>query len=79
MRIRSLLVVLVLSLVSALPLFAQLPASTQAEVGQYLRANYTKREVMIPVRDGVKLFTVIYEPKDKSQKYPILLNRTPYT
>ena len=45
----------------------------------YIKANYTKREVSIPVRDGVKLFTAIYEPNDKSQKYPILLNRTPYT
>ena len=31
------------------------------------------------MRDGVKLFTAVYVPKDASQKYPILLNRTPYT
>ena len=31
------------------------------------------------MRDGVKLFTSIYIPKDKTQLYPILLNRTPYT
>lgn len=48
-------------------------------LAEYIRANYTKREVYIPARDGKKLFTAIYEPKDKSQKYPILLNRTPYT
>lgn len=48
-------------------------------LAEYIKANYTKREVYIPVRDGKKLFTAIYEPKDKSQKYPILLNRTPYT
>ncbi|CAN5254958.1 CocE/NonD family hydrolase [soil metagenome] len=35
--------------------------------------------MLIPVRDGVRLFTSIYEPKNKSAKYPILLNRTPYT
>jgi hypothetical protein len=46
---------------------------------EYIAANYTKREVMIPMRDGVKLFTSIYEPKDKSVRYPILMNRTPYT
>ena len=51
----------------------------QDDLAKYIRENYTKREVSIPVRDGVKLFTSIYEPKDKSQKYPILLNRTPYT
>ena len=42
------------------------------------RANYTKREVMIPMRDGVKLFTQIYEPNDRSRQYPIMLFRTPY-
>jgi hypothetical protein len=51
----------------------------QNELTRYIADNYTKREVSIPVRDGVKLFTSIYEPKNKSQKYPILLSRTPYT
>lgn len=58
------------------------PANAQqtepTELAKYIKKNYTKREVMIPVRDGVKLFTAIYEPKDKGN-YPILLNRTPYT
>ena len=44
-----------------------------------LKKNYTKREVMIPMRDGVKLFTAIYEPKDKSGRHPILMERTPYS
>jgi len=57
--------------------FAQFP--TQQELADHIKANYTKREVMVPMRDGVKLFTAIYEPKDKSQKYPILMNRTCYT
>ncbi len=30
------------------------------------------------MRDGVKLFTIVYVPKDKSQAYPMLMNRTPY-
>lgn len=51
----------------------------QTELAAYIKENYTKREVQIPVRDGIKLFTAIYEPKDRSQKYPILLNRTPYS
>ena len=41
--------------------------------------NYTKKEVMIPMRDGVKLFTTIYAPKDISEKHPILITRTPYS
>lgn len=54
-------------------------ASPQAELAEYIKQNYSKREVYITARDGVRLFTSIYEPKDKSKKYPILLNRTPYS
>jgi putative CocE/NonD family hydrolase len=54
--------------------------SVSNEVGQaYLRENYTKYEFLIPMRDGVKLFTSLYAPKDDSQPYPILLTRTPYS
>ncbi|WP_183882680.1 CocE/NonD family hydrolase [Pedobacter cryoconitis] len=45
----------------------------------YIRENYIKIEKQIPMRDGVKLFTAIYIPKNKDQKYPFLINRTPYT
>lgn len=45
----------------------------------YVRANYTKYEHMIPMRDGVRLFTSVYVPKDDAQAYPIMLNRTPYS
>lgn len=45
----------------------------------YLRANYDKVEYQIPMRDGIKLFTVVYIPKEKSTQYPILLNRTCYS
>ncbi len=41
--------------------------------------HYTKQEVDIAMRDGVKLHTTIYSPKDTSQKYPILMQRTPYS
>ena len=45
----------------------------------WVRENYYKIERMISMRDGVKLFTAAYIPKDSSQKHPILFNRTPYT
>ncbi|HEY6063110.1 MAG TPA: CocE/NonD family hydrolase, partial [Chitinophagaceae bacterium] len=45
----------------------------------WIRDNYTKMEQYIPMRDGIKLFTAIYLPKDKSEKHPILMNRTPYS
>ncbi|CAN5181731.1 CocE/NonD family hydrolase [soil metagenome] len=44
-----------------------------------IRERYTKQEVSIPVRDGVKLFTSIYTPNDTSRTYPILMMRTPYS
>src|SRR5690242_2199141 len=40
-------------------------------------ADYIRREVMIPMRDGVKLFTIVTMKKGVT-KAPILLSRTPY-
>ncbi|MFI5156880.1 MAG: CocE/NonD family hydrolase, partial [Chitinophagales bacterium] len=45
----------------------------------WIRENYTKMEKYIPMRDGIKLFTAIYMPKDQSEKHPILMTRTPYS
>ena len=45
----------------------------------WFRNNYIKKELMIPMRDGVKLFTSVYIPKDNSEKHPILITRTPYS
>ena len=45
----------------------------------WIKANYTKYEHMIPMRDGVRLFTAVYAPKDVSKPYPIMLFRTPYS
>ncbi|HEY9551685.1 MAG TPA: CocE/NonD family hydrolase [Prevotella sp.] len=39
---------------------------------------YAKREVMIPMRDGAKLYTAVYEPRSTAGKHPVLLYRTPY-
>jgi putative CocE/NonD family hydrolase len=44
----------------------------------HILKNYEKREARIPMRDGVRLFTQIYAPKDHSTTWPILLKRTPY-
>ena len=44
----------------------------------YMRERYEKFEYQIPMRDGIKLFTVVYMPKDKSKAYPVLMNRTCY-
>ncbi|MCA9174171.1 MAG: CocE/NonD family hydrolase, partial [Planctomycetales bacterium] len=45
----------------------------------YIKAHYTKYEHRIEMRDGKRLFTSVYVPKDDSQAYPILMKRTPYS
>src|SRR6202012_4265252 len=48
---------------------------------EYIRENYTKFEYRVPMRDGVKLFTSVYIPKDAftdDRKYPIMMQRTGY-
>lgn len=74
----------ILLMASLVPLFlwAQGKSGEKAQpdsVELRLRQIYDKREVMIPMRDGVRLFTAIYEPKDRSRKHPILMMRTPYS
>src|SRR5262249_28162013 len=54
-----------------------LPARAQNPTG--LGARYLKEDHPIPMRDGVKLFTAVYAPRDTSQRYPIMLLRTPYS
>ena len=44
-----------------------------------VKDHYVKSEHQITMRDGVRLYTAVYSPKDASQKYPILMTRTPYS
>lgn len=46
---------------------------------QYVKDHYTKMEKYITMRDGKRLFTSIYMPKDQFRKYGIIMTRTPYT
>ncbi|WDF56538.1 CocE/NonD family hydrolase [Mucilaginibacter sp. KACC 22063] len=55
--------------------FAQQPGND----AEYVKQNYTKYEYQIPMRDGKKLFTSVYVPKDQSKKYPIMMDRTCYS
>jgi putative CocE/NonD family hydrolase len=59
---------LVLCLLARMPSGAQEPAESA----------FTRTEAMIPMRDGVRLFTVVYAPKQVTEPLPILLLRTPY-
>lgn len=76
--IRSVMLCLLACVLSVASLHSTRHAQ-EAPAGFDVKAHYTKSEHLIPMRDGVRLFTVVYAPKDRSQTYPILLNRTPYS
>ena len=70
----------VLALVACL--FPAVPAQQAAPApgDDYIRSHYTKYEFRIPMRDGKRLFTAIYVPKDSSGgPYPFMMDRTPYS
>jgi putative CocE/NonD family hydrolase len=54
-------------------------AWAQAKEPFHVREHYTKYEYRIAMRDGVRLFTSVYVPKDASIAYPFLMDRTPYS
>ena len=65
-------------------LFVVIPVTLFAQKGmdvteEWLKENYTKREVMIPVRDGARLYTAVYEPVGAIEAKPVMLVRTPYS
>jgi putative CocE/NonD family hydrolase len=79
-RFFNLSVAVLLLVLSALASFAQgQMTQQQRDLADYIKSHYIKREVMIPMRDGVKLFVSIYEPKDTKGKYPIMFDRTCYS
>jgi predicted acyl esterase len=53
-----------------------LPPELSAQGLEYVKAHCTKHEYQIPMRDGVRLFTAVYVPRDTSQKHPFLMIRT---
>jgi len=60
---------------------AALAAYSQGTIqdSAWIRENYYKIERQIQMRDGIKLFTTFYIPKDTTEQHPILLTRTPYS
>ena len=60
-------------------LMALMAGVLTAQDANYAKENYNKTETYISMRDGIKLFTAIYSPKDTSKDYPILFLRTPYS
>jgi len=56
-----------------------LSSGARAQEAAPVKARYTKHEYQIRMRDGVKLFTSVYVPKDTTRTYPIMMMRTPYS
>lgn len=66
--------------------FAMFIGKAQTINEQWVKEHYTKKEYTIAMRDGVKLFTAVYAPKETSkgtaaakEKHPFLMIRTPYS
>jgi len=77
----SLLVALLLAgLAGAHPsIAAGMQVADDAPAKRPAREAYTKYEYRIPMRDGARLFTTVYVPKDAARAYPFLMQRTPYS
>ena len=63
-------------------LFVASYAAAQPVNSAFIRENYSKFEYRVPARDGVKLFTSVYIPKDvfsEAKSYPVMFDRTPYS
>lgn len=74
--------ILIISLTfSALAASGQTPATTRTQDSLFVRQYYRKVEQLVPMRDGVKLATIVYVPRDadRAHPYPFLMERTPYS
>jgi len=60
-------------------MIASLTNAQNALDSAWIKEHYTKIERMVPMRDGIKLYTAIYVPNDRSEQHPFLLNRTTYS
>ena len=67
------------ALVASVPLTAAAQRGRGADTAAIaaVKASYRKLEVRIPMRDGVKLFTALYIPRDTMRNHPFLMSRTP--
>lgn len=70
-----------LALATARPAAAQAPAPTRTQDSLFVRQHYRKVEQLVPMRDGTRLATILYVPRDASptRRFPFLMERTPYS
>jgi len=63
----------------SLAILLLVPVFSLGQDSLFIRQNYIKHEYRIPMRDGLKLFTIAYVPTDMSEPHPIMITRTPYS
>lgn len=51
----------------------------EGDIAGFVREHYVKRDYKIPMRDGARLFTSVYSPRDAGRPYAIMMLRTPYS
>ena len=71
---KTAVVLLAIALIST----ARVSAEEEPLRNAYSKDNFVVREEMVPMRDGVKLYTLIISPKKNSGAFPVILKRTPY-
>ena len=69
----------VITILTALLAISISADSSYSQTVSSVEANYHKQSFQIPMRDGTKLYTTVYSPRDDSVTYPILMKRTPYS
>jgi hypothetical protein len=79
MRLKPLLAAFGITAATFFPNQAITQSKPEAPPTFDLKEYYSKYEYFIPMRDGKKLFTAVYVPKDSSHPYPFLMTRTPYS
>lgn len=72
MRTRHLILIIIFTIMHILG------SRAKGITAKWIESNYTKTEVMIQMRDGIALYTAVYQPKDSSEKHPVIMQRTPY-
>jgi uncharacterized protein len=79
MKTKHLLALCLLKCLIAIPFLLLIASSGTTQATRInTKDRYLKTEYQVPMRDGKKLYTIVYTPRDVSQKYPILMQRSPY-
>jgi putative CocE/NonD family hydrolase len=75
--LKMIILLWLVSSIVGIPIWCEKPQNF-GTLSKYVKENYIQQDHMVPMRDGKRLFTTVYIPRDTTQKYPIIMTRTPY-